>query len=290
MATNKRANLLKEALFSILNQSFTNFECIVVDDANDEETKKIVDNLSITDSRFRYLKRPDTFRKGLSGCRNFALQCTTAKYIHFVDDDDLLHPQFLELKHHAAEQSNADYVVSPLLNFRNNPPLSSIVELVTSTYKVDWQEFVMDKTGIFSCSVLWNVRCLIGFRFDEDLTVSEDWDLYRKLFSNFTNGVYLNTPLYFRRLHSQTNSEQLRLNNSEYRKSYLKVRERAVNDFIEKDELTVKLATFFLKLSYKYNYPAIYKAINIWSRNRADWGMHEKLEVLKYRFYLLLRK
>lgn len=83
---------LKEALQSALNQEYLNFEIIVSDDSNGEVVQKIVTSLS--DGRIRYFKNAEN----IGAWENY-LQCLSyarGKYIKYLNDDDLLHPQCLK--------------------------------------------------------------------------------------------------------------------------------------------------------------------------------------------------
>lgn len=83
---------LKEALQSALNQEYLNFEIIVSDDSNGEAVQKIVTSLS--DGRIRYFKNAEN----IGAWENY-LQCLSyarGKYIKYLNDDDLLHPQCLK--------------------------------------------------------------------------------------------------------------------------------------------------------------------------------------------------
>ncbi len=285
VATNKRANLLREALFSILIQTYSDFECIVVDDAIDDATKEVLLFFNQMDIRFIYLERPESFAQGLSGCRNFALSQARGEFVHFVDDDDILHPDFLLKKAEAAKLLNqTDYVISPLLNFTQNVPENSACNETASIQTVDWTNYIMGKTGIFSCSVLWHRRCFQTHLFDEDLKVSEDWDLYRKLFKEFKNGVFLDCPLYFRRVHQESNSGKLRSKNATYTKTFAVVRAKAFKEILVDDELTKELAIFFFDFASKYQMKEIVEEIKNWNKQSKVFGFTEFAQ-MKFRYF-----
>lgn len=87
---------LPACLDSIQKQSFTNFECIVVDDANLPSTAQIVRDYGKTDKRFRYLPTPQNL--GLPGARNFGVANSTGEQIRHVDADDFLARNAIELE------------------------------------------------------------------------------------------------------------------------------------------------------------------------------------------------
>ena len=94
--THNRASMLQHALESIVRQSFDDFDVVVVDDHSDdaEAARRVVESLG--DARFSciYLHRS----AGPAGARNQALPYCTGRYLSFLDDDDLLMPEKLEIQ------------------------------------------------------------------------------------------------------------------------------------------------------------------------------------------------
>ena len=73
MATYNRAHLITNTLESIKNQTYPNFECLIIDDGGQDDTKIVVEELISEDKRFSYLVRLAKYKKGLPGCRNYGL-------------------------------------------------------------------------------------------------------------------------------------------------------------------------------------------------------------------------
>src|SRR5262245_45342203 len=82
--THNRADFLRGALSSVLNQTYQNFEIIVVNDASTDDTAKVV--AAFEDERIRFI-RHDT-NKGGSAARNTGILASKCDYIAFLDDDD----------------------------------------------------------------------------------------------------------------------------------------------------------------------------------------------------------
>ncbi len=89
------AALLRQTLDSVLQQDYTNWECIIVDDLSSDSTQQISANYALKDKRFISLKRPETSPKGANACRNLGVEKSRADYIIFLDADDILAPQCL---------------------------------------------------------------------------------------------------------------------------------------------------------------------------------------------------
>jgi len=90
-----RADLIGETLDSIHDQTYQNWECIVVDDGSADDTKKRVSDIMNQDKRFKLYERPSKHKTGGSGARNFGIDNADGKYLVFIDSDDLLDPNCL---------------------------------------------------------------------------------------------------------------------------------------------------------------------------------------------------
>ena len=97
MATFNRAHFIVETLNSIQNQTFDNFECLIIDDGSTDNTVEVITPFLENDKRFKYYKRTPNYKKGLPGSRNYGLDLAKGEYIIFFDDDDIVHPLNLEL-------------------------------------------------------------------------------------------------------------------------------------------------------------------------------------------------
>lgn len=96
--TFNRASLIGETLNSVLAQSYTNWECIVVDDGSTDNTSEIVESYSVREERFKFYNRPNEKPKGASSCRNYGLEKSNGSYIQFLDSDDIISKEKLEVQ------------------------------------------------------------------------------------------------------------------------------------------------------------------------------------------------
>ena len=96
---------LKRCLDSILNQSYTNFECIVVNDGSIDGTKSICDEYADKDDRVIVIHQENG---GLSVARNNAMKKARGKYISFIDGDDYIMETYCETLINLLEKNNAD--------------------------------------------------------------------------------------------------------------------------------------------------------------------------------------
>jgi glycosyltransferase involved in cell wall biosynthesis len=86
-----RASLIIRTIDSILQQSFADFELIVVDDGSTDNTDEVI--MQITDSRFSYFKKENGER---GATRNFGIEMAKGEYVTFIDSDDIMYVHALQ--------------------------------------------------------------------------------------------------------------------------------------------------------------------------------------------------
>lgn len=100
---------LGEAVKSITEQTFDDFELILVDDCSPDASGKICDELSDGDDRFKVIHLPKN--GGLSNARNVGIDNSTGKYIFFMDSDDIIDSNLFKLVYESLQKNTADVVV-----------------------------------------------------------------------------------------------------------------------------------------------------------------------------------
>lgn len=108
MLTYNRENLVSRAIESVLNQSWQNFEFIIVDNGSTDRSGQIVDSYASQDDRIRVIHRE---RGSIGAGRNTGLDAATGDYIAFIDDDDWVEPDFLAFLYGLAIESHADVAI-----------------------------------------------------------------------------------------------------------------------------------------------------------------------------------
>jgi len=112
--TYNRAHLIGETLDSVLAQTYTNWECIIVDDGSTDNTDEVVGNYVKKDSRFKYYHRPDEHLPGGNGARNYGFKMSKGEYVNWFDDDDLMMKNFVENHIKIIQFKNAEISICDL--------------------------------------------------------------------------------------------------------------------------------------------------------------------------------
>lgn len=117
--TFNREKLLQYTLDSILNQTYANWECIIVDDGSSDNTVEIIKNNVTNDSRFSFYERPFYLKKGANSCRNYGFSKMSGDYVQWFDSDDIMLPTMIEEKIYKINYDKSDIVIARLGFFKN---------------------------------------------------------------------------------------------------------------------------------------------------------------------------
>lgn len=99
---------LPKCIDSILAQTFTDFELILIDDGSPDECGEICDEYAIKDSRIKVIHQKN---QGVSSARNAGLDIATGTYLGFVDSDDWIEPEMYEVMIKTVKEKNSDVVI-----------------------------------------------------------------------------------------------------------------------------------------------------------------------------------
>lgn len=198
-----REQLVIETLVSIQNQTFQNWECIIVDDGSTDNTIEVIAKHIAVDHRFQLHERPKNLKKGPSACRNFAFSKSKGQFIQFFDSDDIMHPAHLERKRNNIHDN--DFIVCKLQEFSGEfSAEGSLKDKYPDSQKVTniFESFV---TGEFymlmMVAPLWKKEAITPFMpMREDLHILEDHELYARILFHNTKYAILNEELIFYRV------------------------------------------------------------------------------------------
>ncbi|SDN22298.1 glycosyltransferase family 2 protein [Alkalicoccus daliensis] len=108
---------IEKCILSILNQTFTDFELIIIDDGSSDNSRSICEKLSTIDARISYVFQEN---KGVSAARNKALDLFKGEYYLLVDGDDTLHPDMIKKLYYLCREYNAEIATCKLLSVKSD--------------------------------------------------------------------------------------------------------------------------------------------------------------------------
>ncbi|MDR2928432.1 MAG: glycosyltransferase [Cytophagaceae bacterium] len=114
-----KAEYIAQTLQSLISQSFSNWEALVVDDGSTDGSQNIITQFSANDPRIKFIQR-QTLPRGGSACRNIGIANSSGKYMMFFDSDDVMAPACLQQRFNMMQQrSHLDFAVFPVGTFIN---------------------------------------------------------------------------------------------------------------------------------------------------------------------------
>lgn len=122
----KQAHYLSEALQSVLEQTYSNWECIIVNDGSPDTAELVAKQWIAKDNRFKYLYKENG---GLPSARNAGVKSSTGEFILPLDADDILHPDYLKRMAPLLENKDALAIVSCYTKFFTNKIVNVVHEL-----------------------------------------------------------------------------------------------------------------------------------------------------------------
>lgn len=195
---------LRECIDSILNQTYTDYELILVDDGSPDRCPEICDEYTKRDNRVKAIHKTNA---GVSSARNTGIEFSQGEYIAFVDADDSMDADFLEQGITALESSKLDVYISGV-----------IMEMWYQEKIVHFQRYSINKSAILSVKELMELMeirypqiCICGpcckiykssiikennIRFDVSLCYGED-TCFNLAFFNFAKAVFFSDQCFY---------------------------------------------------------------------------------------------
>lgn len=193
--TFNRSHLLSDVLNSVIEQTHTHWECIIVDDGSTDDTLNILENYCNQDKRFRFYKRPNNRPKGANACRNYGFEKSKGNFVNWFDSDDIMKSDFLESKLNLM-QDDLDMVFSYGAYFKDN-----VLDYEVSKPKVEGTilNFIKGTFYLSTPGPLWKRSFLVNkMLFDENRHKIQDIEFhFRMLIENLNFRCYEANFLFF---------------------------------------------------------------------------------------------
>lgn len=192
---------LPKCLDSIAAQTFTDFEVLMIDDGSTDGSGEICDRYSQSDSRFIIIHQSN---QGVSASRNNGLKQARGNYIAFVDSDDYVHPQMLELLYMAIRQGDYDFSTARYLSVNIDQEIE-IERIIEPRFrKLSAEEIICNLFGKsgedVQYMVCWNKlynKCLLENIYFSAFKVSEDLLFNIEVFSKVCQAIEVDSKLYY---------------------------------------------------------------------------------------------
>ncbi|MGO4913020.1 glycosyltransferase family 2 protein [Leeuwenhoekiella sp. W20_SRS_FM14] len=252
LPTFNRAHLIEDMLVSIQNQTYKDFECLIVDDGSSDNTEIQISPF-LSDNRFRYKRRSNNYASGLPGARNCGIDWATGDFIIFFDDDDIVHPDNLKITVRELCQSRSSFCISGRETFEGEFDKSFSTENEYKLEKIDGitvlPKLVKEEFLLNSTAVLWDKNCFENIRFEESLMYAEDWECYSRILSQGFSGIKISKTLYYGRKHKASNTGEYYSGSPFRKKSKIKAALLIIENLKKKNLLSIDLIKHFNWLS-----------------------------------------
>jgi glycosyltransferase involved in cell wall biosynthesis len=289
MATYNRAHFIDETLTSIQKQTYPNWECIIIDDGGTDNTKEVITPMLIKDTRFKFLKRTDNYLKGLPGCRNYGLDLAEGNYIIFFDDDDIVHPQNLEICVKELQKENISfcrYLRNTFFGDFNYKFDQSKEYNQFIIGKNDVEKLIKNELPFNSCAVMWKKICFEKNRFVETLMYAEEWELYSRILSEGYKGISIEKKLFYGRKHQNSNTGEFYQGNPIRVASKIEASKLIISNLNSKKMLTPSMQKYFTWKSFLMKTPVLLNHL----RYQSQLNQLDRLKIrLLYNFGPLIK-
>jgi len=191
------ADFVEEAIVSILSQSYTDFELVIVDDGSTDSTQEICYGFCKQDSRVKYFYKENS---GLTSSLNYGLGFCTGHWIVRQDADDISSAdRLLILSQYAAD--DYDFIFSQSIGFYDGVENSDQYVFPRRSYQYGFCYSVL-KFGNFLAhgSICVRSGLLRANKYNEKYSVAQDFELYLRLLKAEVKAVFVPYPLYKLRL------------------------------------------------------------------------------------------
>lgn len=211
-----KACYLRATLDSVLNQTYANWECIVVDDHSTDESWSILEEYTDLDSRFRVFRTPRDFKRGGNGARNFGFELSKGCYIQWLDSDDVIHPRKIEIQlEDLLQEGGLAISVSNWATF----DVSVDLEILLENYR--WNLF--PNQGVEFLLALWKMESYVPHHayffsrevqikagmWDSNLIRNQDGEMMTRILVNANKIIFSNEVLAYYRMpnHNHTSRQ-----------------------------------------------------------------------------------
>ena len=178
--TYNRVDLIEETLDSVLGQTYTNWECIIVDDGSLDNISKVLIPY-LEDSRFKFYNRPSEKKKGANSCRNYGFEMSSGEFIKWFDSDDIMLPDFLQKQFTYLDQNRSlDFCICLSETFIEGTDTAYVNKANRNPSHDPISAYLFKNHFFLTAAPLWRKEFLKknNLLFDEELSNSDESDFH----------------------------------------------------------------------------------------------------------------
>lgn len=168
-----RSKTIKRAVYSVLNQTYSDLELLIIDDGSTDDTMKVLSE--IKDSRLTIIKTNKN--NGAASARNLGIDQSKGEYIAFQDSDDLWYPNKLQKQLKFLESSKADVVACALQSIEIGKNSGVNIKNLGDHGKLITAADLLPQNFISTQTILGKKTVFLEEKFDEQIPRYQDWEL-----------------------------------------------------------------------------------------------------------------
>ncbi len=193
----KAETFINRCVDSILAQSFSNFELILIDDGSPDRCPEICDEYSKKDKRIRVIHKTNA---GVSAARNTGIKVAKGKWLMFCDSDDYVSSNWCEKMYNSAIMFPNSWIVSNIFSVDKNNNCHVLIEKNIESKDLDYKKVFDERiSGAMWNKIFSRIKIINNkIQFDENMSVGEDVLFNVEYFEKCCNSItYIHEPLYF---------------------------------------------------------------------------------------------
>ena len=199
-------NYIEKCIESLIKQTSTNIEIILINDGSIDNSSKILDKFVKMDKRIKVIHKTN---EGVSKARNIGLENANGQYITFVDGDDTVEKNYVEFLYKSIINNNVDISICGHKDIKDGNVAFETKELEIKANSEQTLKMLFE-TNYFSTTVwakMYKKELFNENKFDTTLSIAEDLDLLYKIFGK-AKSIYINTKekLYITLIRSESAS------------------------------------------------------------------------------------
>lgn len=194
---------IKQCVNSVINQTYKHLEIIIINDGSKDRTLEIAKELRSSDGRISVI---DQENKGLPAARNTGLKICKGDYIFFLDSDDWLELNCIEILMNIRKDNNSDIVFFDYYKSYKTKEVEHHVYKKNFIYNNDQEDkfLLWDMRTITAWGKLYSRKCINNILYDEKMRTAEDVDFNYRVYKNVKTTYFTNKCLLHYRILEQS--------------------------------------------------------------------------------------